>query len=723
MKKRYGDMRRGETMGQGMVSVVIPAYNCAHCIGEAVASVLSQSYQYREIIVVDDGSEDNTRGALEHYCAQGIVRYYRQEHKGPSAARNFGLKQVRGRIVAFLDADDVWEPAKLERSVAFMIENGFDWLCTAMTKVMHDGSKRIKRIPANSWVLEKDGKEIRQLKYGLFFFSSVPVHTPTIVARKECFQRAGLFDESFLVGEDTDLWLRFEEEGLRGGYLDEPLTVYRYNRGSITRARKVDGLREHCKVAKKHAKILGMGNLWVRETYADFLWEVAESYSAAGNYRRMFLALAEGLWYDPPLALRIVSALVKRKTMEREKIHVLYYDPTSGFGGASRCLASWLQEIDRSVYSPVVVAHCNGPIMKKLRERGIPLLVLPFRSFVDYEHRPPFGISYLLLAVHFLFYEVPSAFMIALILLRYRIDVVHLNAKVTTVVPGIIAARLMDVPCVCHLHDTKEPVKKEKLFAELVDRFVVLTDKAYALYRRAYRTDRVSVVSNGIDVKDYRQPCDPETLRQELSLQAGNKVVGIAGRLVEGKGYGDFLQAAALILKTHPSTKFVIVGSDPSEGKRYDAFLKKTAAQLRLEDSVVFTGWREDAPQVMALFDVLVQASSTFPEGFGLTVIEAMALKKPVVVTDIPGPSEIAVHGITGYIVPPAHPEQLARAIDALLASPERAAAMGENGYRLVCEKYSLARTVNALQQVYLNVLAEKNHLMRVLYRRGYENG
>ena len=160
-------------------------------------------------------------------------------------------------------------------------------------------------------MLNAETKEIRQLKNGLFFFSSIPVHTPTIVAKRKCFAKVGLFDERFLIGEDTDLWLRFEEAGFKGGYVDEPLTIYRYNENSITKGRKVDGLNEHAKVAKKHALILGLEKKVIKNSYAVFLWQIADRYYSDKNYLNTMRYISRSFYYNPMFSLKKLMNFLK----------------------------------------------------------------------------------------------------------------------------------------------------------------------------------------------------------------------------------------------------------------------------------------------------------------------------------------------------------------------------------------------------------------------------
>ena len=293
------------------------------------------------------------------------------------------------------------------------------------------------------------------------------------------------------------------------------------------------------------------------------------------------------------------------------------------------------------------------------------------------------------------------------IIKRHKIDIVHLNAKLISVLPGILASRLAGVPCICHLHDIKQPVKREIIFSSWVDYFVVLTQKAEKFYKEFFSKVQTKMIPNGIDPSDYDLVEENGYLRKDFSLSPDDKVIGIVGRLVEGKGFKDFISAAAIVSKKYENVKFLIVGSAQEESSNYEKILKEIVISLNLVDKVIFTGWREDIKQIIASFDILVQASSTFPEGFGLTVIEAMMLRKPVIVTNIPGPSELVVNGVTGIIVPPSNKNALAQAMSKLISEPELSMEMGKRGRERAVEKFDVNKTVRSLELLYRSLAKE----------------
>ena len=191
-------------------SVIIPTYNRAHTLPRAIESVLAQSFTDYELIVVDDGSSDETAKILERYP----IRMIRQPNSGVSAARNRGIEAARGQIIALLDSDDEWKEEKLQ--------NHYDFFQANPEYKIHQTEE--------IWI--KDGKFLNkkrkhQKKSGEIFYDSLHLCliSPSAVAiKKELFEEVGLFREDFVVCEDYELWLRITRRYMVG-YSPQPLVV------------------------------------------------------------------------------------------------------------------------------------------------------------------------------------------------------------------------------------------------------------------------------------------------------------------------------------------------------------------------------------------------------------------------------------------------------------------------------------------------------------------
>jgi glycosyltransferase involved in cell wall biosynthesis len=183
------------------VSVVIPSFNMAAYLPDAVNSVLNQTYRNYELIVVDDGSTDNTAEVVDSFSNK--VNYQYQENSGVSVARNQGIQLAKGDYIAFLDADDLWSPVKLERQIEALnrfpnlglVGCGYtvrDLSCTHML----------------SEIIRRNYPSREQLYEALSISQIIPGCASGVLIKKQCFDHVGLFDPTLKIGEDWDMWLR-----------------------------------------------------------------------------------------------------------------------------------------------------------------------------------------------------------------------------------------------------------------------------------------------------------------------------------------------------------------------------------------------------------------------------------------------------------------------------------------------------------------------------------
>lgn len=194
------------------VSVIIPTYNRAKFIKDAIESVLNQTYKNFEIIVIDDGSTDNTREILAQYGKK--IKVLTQENKGAPAARNKGIREAKGEYLAFLDSDDIWYPLKLEKQIKVMEQTKAGFVHTARYEVDVVNNKRSSLLPLLPAKSSRD------------FLSGKTHISMTVLVAKELVVKAGLFDENILTTDDTDLWIRIAKIA-DIIYINEPLMDFR----------------------------------------------------------------------------------------------------------------------------------------------------------------------------------------------------------------------------------------------------------------------------------------------------------------------------------------------------------------------------------------------------------------------------------------------------------------------------------------------------------------
>lgn len=205
------------------VSVIIPAYNQGHYLDQAIQSVLEQTHRNLEVIVVDDGSTDDTATVAQSF-ADARVRYIYQENCGLSAARNAGLRHASGEFVSFLDSDDQFLPRKLELLLANLADHPEAGLAAGQAIPIDQAGQRIGE------VFDKGmPSESAQLLLGN------PLHVGSVLVRRDWQQRAGLFDESLRSYEDWDMWLRLARVGCPMRWVAQPVSLYRFHPAQMTR--------------------------------------------------------------------------------------------------------------------------------------------------------------------------------------------------------------------------------------------------------------------------------------------------------------------------------------------------------------------------------------------------------------------------------------------------------------------------------------------------------
>ena len=204
-----------------LVSVIMPVYNSENTVRRALDSILAQTYSNYEVIIVDDGSSDSTCQIISEYSSS--VEYFHQENAGASAARNKGITQSKGELVAFIDSDDMWYPEKLEIQVnAYLKEPEASIIHTAFD----EGFEFKEYLPIKP--------EDTQAKHNEFvnIFKMPYLRTPTVMVPRRVFDQVGMFDTELLTAEDVDFFLRCSYQQLVL-YIPQVLVYVSMNQGSL----------------------------------------------------------------------------------------------------------------------------------------------------------------------------------------------------------------------------------------------------------------------------------------------------------------------------------------------------------------------------------------------------------------------------------------------------------------------------------------------------------
>ncbi|MFZ1987203.1 MAG: glycosyltransferase [Desulfatitalea sp.] len=200
-------------------SVVITCFNYGHYIKGCIESVLAQSYGDYEIVVVDDGSTDDTSAIMQGFAALPNLNYIRQQNGGQAKAKNRGVQSARGRYLAFLDADDMWEKDKLEKQLPLFSADTVG-VVFSRARFIGENGQPLDYTLTGKYLVPRKGR----VSEFIFLDNFVPFSSS--IVRRQCFERCGGFDESFKMGIDWDLWLRLSVV-YEFDFIDEPLMIYR----------------------------------------------------------------------------------------------------------------------------------------------------------------------------------------------------------------------------------------------------------------------------------------------------------------------------------------------------------------------------------------------------------------------------------------------------------------------------------------------------------------
>jgi glycosyltransferase involved in cell wall biosynthesis len=213
---------------KNIVSVIIPAFNAESFIAEAIESVIGQTYKAIEIIVIDDGSKDGTKKVAEKYADK--VRIISQSNLGAGAARNNGIKEARGEVIAFLDADDVWFADKVEKQVAILNKHEDVFLVSGSGEYYVNENKTPEKDSPNC------GDEIYNKPLNIYktlLSKGNVVWTSSVIVRRSVFDDIGLFDETKKRSQDYDMWIRIAENN-KFYIMSEKVGKYRWVKNSLT---------------------------------------------------------------------------------------------------------------------------------------------------------------------------------------------------------------------------------------------------------------------------------------------------------------------------------------------------------------------------------------------------------------------------------------------------------------------------------------------------------
>ena len=287
-------------------------------------------------------------------------------------------------------------------------------------------------------------------------------------------------------------------------------------------------------------------------------------------------------------------------------------------------------------------------------------------------------------------------------------DLIHLNDPALV---GLLAGKFYARASIVFTHHTPELDRGYRWRGRLLEKIalsshpaVIFTsenDRLTGTTRDGIEEEQSVVIPYGIDVAAFEGPYSRREVCRQFGIPPGNRIIGNVARLVPQKGHEILIEAANLILASHPALTFMLVG----DGEAYDS-LAGSVCDRGLSENFVFAGHQQNIPRLLHAFDMFVMPSLF--EGLCMAVMEALAAARPVVASRVGGIPSTVVDGETGILVPPGDVRALADAIIWMLEHPEEAAAMGSAGRRHVKVKFTKAAMIEQTQDVYERLLTHR---------------
>ena len=373
-----------------------------------------------------------------------------------------------------------------------------------------------------------------------------------------------------------------------------------------------------------------------------------------------------------------------------KKIKVLYVVENTSYGGGERGFGQLASAINRNRFLPFIAAHAGGILEENAKETGAKYFPLNMRSKLNLK----------------------TISKISRIIAKHDINIVHSMGPRADFFARIACKKMHNVKVISTIAMLIEgydvnPFKKSiyKLAdcysSKYVAHFITVSKalKTKLIQDRKIPENKISVIYNGVELNKFNPDCySSNGLRDSMGIEKDCLIVGSIGRLVYQKGFKYLIEAAKVLHNKSNKIKFVIVGDGPEKEN-----LRKMVEVFDISKSFTFTGVRFDIPQILAMYDIFVLPSVL--EGLPRVIIEAMAMAKPIVATDINGVREQLVHDCTGLIVPAKNSAALAKAIIQLINDKYKANKLGIEARKSARLKFDLKQTVRNIEKLYENIL------------------
>jgi|DewCreStandDraft_4_1066084.scaffolds.fasta_scaffold02256_9 glycosyltransferase involved in cell wall biosynthesis len=400
--------------------------------------------------------------------------------------------------------------------------------------------------------------------------------------------------------------------------------------------------------------------------------------------------------------------------MRRKRILFVELNQDGTVGGSHICLLNLIRCIDRTLYRPLVMFYEEHKLLPIFSAEACTVQVFP--KPLGKRIAPPLSIldipcSLLQKTRNATLTSVIPFFRFVLFLLRHGIDLVHLNNTARHGWEWLLACRLLKRKCVTHERGFARYGPLARVVARRFDKILCVSHAVMDALEAQGVCENVTTLYDGIDPLGLRRKVarTPEEVRGEFGLRRGDPLIGMVANLQEWKGQGTVLDAVEILRDEFPSLLCLLIGDVSPRNQQDQQFaetLRRQILERNLLKNILLTGYRPDVPDLMNAMDIVLHASIQ-PEPFGMVVLEAMSLGKPVIATDLGGPKEIIENGVSGLLVPPGDAQALSERISRLLRDTSLRQRLGQNASKRVEGSFSLGGFSQRINSFYQELFSD----------------
>ncbi len=657
-----------------LVSVVMPVFNGANYLREAVDSALAQTYKNIEIIIINDGSTDDTEKIAKSYGNK--IRYFTKENGGVSSALNVGLREMKGEYFSWLSHDDAYYPEKIEKQLAVVTKLGCEKVVLYSDyEFMDENSEVFKTMRLDHEMLEK------KPEYALLRSS---INGNTLLISRKAFDECGEFDENLKCTQDYDMWSRMMKVCIFV-HVPEILAKYRVHEMQDT---------------NKNPDFAVEGDvLWIKMMKSLSLDEILKLEGTEFNFYHEMLKYLNGTPFKG--ASKFVHEKIDELILDQKNkcnITVSFVSHSAELGGAERALLDIIDAVASEGVFVHVVIPGHGPIEHEFSKRNVfyEIVELPWWANIG-----DCSVQEIQKSIK------ESALMLALKLAIVNPDLIFTSTSVISA--GAIAAKMLDIPHIWNIsefgvadHGVKymlNEMDRMKFIDSHSDKVFFVSDALRKYYADKITENKIAVVPNLVRIFE-------ETERELFFHLDGALKISIVGNVIMGKGQKDAVLALRELLERGNDVELIMAGTIGNQS--YFDELQNIIEKGQIQDNITFVGCIENATTLIAQSDLVLVCSTN--EGFGRVTAEGMLLKKPVIAANSGASVELVFDNENGFLYSPGDYIELADKIEYFIKHNEEIEKMGESGYALAKKIFNNVEYSKKIIKEFMDLKKEKGN-------------